>query len=252
MVGIVPFVRPPDPDHTSGGPSHRPIQAVLFDFQGTLAQVEPLTRAVEQAAAACEVELPPYRSTVLADALGALGWVGSGQPAKVLPFFAQAWADRDLSQIDHREAFIGLASQTSGAFEGFAEAMYERLIAADGWVAYRDTIDTLRYLREARIPVALVSNIGFDLRPVIKHLGFDDLIDHWILSYEYGWAKPEPAIFREACLRLELAPEDVLMVGDSMADAAAKELGIRTYLLPHTGPGEIIGLAGVRHMVEGR
>lgn len=224
---------------------------MLFDFHGTLAQVEPLTESVERAAHACGVTLPEYGATVLADALGALGWVGSGQPAKVLPFFAQAWADRDLTSEDHRAAFVGLASQTSGAFEGFAEAVYERLLAPDGWVAYRDTIETLRSLRDAGVPVALVSNIGFDLRPVIEHLGFHELIDHWVLSYEVGWAKPEPAIFREACLRLETVPEEVLMVGDSLADGAARDLGIRTYLLPHTGPGETVGLAHIRRLVTG-
>lgn len=222
----------------------------MFDFHGTVAQVEPLTRSVEFAAASCGVELPEYRSTILADALGALGWVGSGLPAKVLPGFAAAWANRDLTETDHREAFVALASQTSGAFEGFAEAVYKRLCSPEGWVAYPDTIPTLRTLREAGIPIALVSNIGFDLRPVIKHLGFDDLIDHWVLSYEVGWTKPEPAIFREACLRLRTDPEQCLMVGDSLVDAGAKELGCRTYLLPHTGPGEPVGLDVIPRMLQ--
>jgi HAD superfamily hydrolase (TIGR01509 family) len=224
---------------------------VLFDFQGTLAQVEPLTRAIEVAAAARELELPEYRSTVLADALGALGWVGSGVPARVLPSFAQAWADRDLSQADHRAAFLGLASQTSGAFDGFAEALYERLCQPEGWVAYSDTVETLQALRDASIPTALISNVGFDLRPVLKHLGFEHLLDQLVLSFEVGFAKPEPAIFREACLRLEVEPEDVLMVGDSLADAAAIEMGIRTFLVPHTGPGEAIGLDAVRRLACG-
>ncbi|HIW62672.1 MAG TPA: HAD-IA family hydrolase [Candidatus Stackebrandtia excrementipullorum] len=236
----------PDDSDESRSPSPvRPIRAVMFDFHGTVAQVESLTRSVEFAADRCGVTLPEYRSTVLADALGALGWVGSGLPAKVLPHFAAAWADRDLTSMDHREAFVGLASQTSGAFDGFAEAVYDRMCSPEGWVVYPDTIPTLRTLREANIPIALVSNIGFDLRPVVKHLGFDDLIDHWILSYEIGWAKPEPAIFREACLRLETDPEECLMVGDSLVDAEAKDLGCRTYLLPHTPAGEIVGLDAV-------
>ncbi|MFD0559263.1 HAD-IA family hydrolase [Stackebrandtia endophytica] len=222
----------------------------MFDFHGTVAQLEPLPRAVEEAASRCGVELPEYRSTVLADALGALGWVGSGLPPKIQPSFAAAWADRDLTEADHREAFVGLASQTSGAFDGFAEAMYDRLCTPEGWVAYPDTIPTLRALREAGIPVALVSNIGFDIRPVVKHLGFDDLIDHWVLSYEVGWAKPEPAIFREACVRLKTDPEDCLMVGDTLADAGAQELGCPVYLVPQAGPGEVVGLSIVRRMLD--
>lgn len=241
---------PDNPHDSESASTVRPIRAVLFDFHGTLAQVEAPKRSVEHVAADLDLTLPEYASTLLGDAIGALGWVGSGQPAKVLPYFAQAWADRDLSEIDHREAFVGLASQTSGAFEGFAEGMYERLCSPEGWVAYPDTIATLEALREARIPVALVSNIGFDVRPVAKYLGFDHLIDHWILSFEVRCCKPEPEIFREACLRLEVDPTEALMVGDSFADAAATQLGIRTFLLPHAGPGEPVGLDAVPRLVS--
>ncbi|MGH8795124.1 MAG: HAD-IA family hydrolase [Stackebrandtia sp.] len=223
----------------------------MFDFQGTLAQLESPERSVELAARQCGIELPPYRAVVLGDALGALGWPGSGLPAKVTPSFARAWADRDLSQDAHREAYVALASQTSGAFEGFAEAVYERLREPDGWVAYPDAIPALEALRRDNVPTALVSNIGFDMRPVARHLGFDHLIDHWVLSYEIRRCKPEPVIFREACIRLRVDPEEALMVGDSLDDAAAKELGCRVYLLPHTPPGEAIGLDAVRRLVCG-
>ncbi|WP_415645443.1 HAD family hydrolase [Stackebrandtia soli] len=243
-------MRPEDTNDTSGESTDRPIRAVLFDFHGTLAQVEPLRLSVEWAAHVCGVTLGEYRSTVLADALGALGWVGSGQPAKVLPSFAAAWADRDLSEQSHQEAFVGLASGTSGAFEGFADAMYERLCAPETWIAYADTVPTLRALRDRGVPLALVSNIGFDVRPVLKHLEIDDLFDHTILSYEVGWAKPEPAIFLDACIRLGVEPGDALMVGDSMADAAAIDLGIRTLLVPHTEPGERVGIDAVTRLVH--
>lgn len=249
-MGIVPTVLPNNPHDARPASTVRPIRAVLFDFHGTLAQVESPSVSVEHVARELDVTLPPYRATVLGDALGALGWVGSGQPAKVMPYFAQAWAERDLSEIDHREAFIGLAAQTSGAFDGFAEGMYQRLSSPQGWVAYPDTIATLEALRAANLPIALVSNIGFDVRPVAKHLGFDHLIDHWILSYEVRCCKPEPEIFREACLRLEVEPDEALMVGDSFADAAATQLGIRTFLVPHAGPGEPVGLDAVVRLLS--
>lgn len=249
-MGIVPFVLSDEPDDDSAACPDQPIQAVLFDFHGTLAQVEPLTRSVEHAAAECGVALAPYQATILADALGALGWMGSGQPAKVLPDFAAAWADRDLSQADHREAFLGMASQTSGAFDGFAEAMYQRMVSPEGWVAHVDAAPTLERLRRLGASTAVITNIGFNLRPVAKQLGFEHLIDSWILSYEVGWCKPDPAIFRHACLSLEVDPESALMVGDSLADAGAKDLGCRTYLLPRADPGEVVGLDGVRRLVH--
>ncbi len=49
------------------------------------------------------------------------------------------------------------------------------------------------------MPVAVVSNIGFDLRPLCAALGFAELVDAFVLSYEVGRCKPDPAIFLQAC-----------------------------------------------------
>ena len=50
-------------------PSRRPVEAVLFDFHGTLAQVEEPLTWVLAAASACGVELDRIRATSLADRL---------------------------------------------------------------------------------------------------------------------------------------------------------------------------------------
>ncbi|QSB06760.1 HAD family hydrolase [Natronoglycomyces albus] len=221
------------------------IGAVLFDFHGTLAQVESLTKSVTLAAERCGRTLSHLEATALAESVGAQGWVGTGIAPRVRPHFAAAWADRDLSEEAHREAFTALIDQAHGTFDGFAEALYDRLLTPDGWVAFADTIPTLMGLKAQGFPIALVSNIGFDARPIIKHLGFDHLIDAWILSYEVGYCKPDARIFYEACLALMVEPRRSLMVGDTLADAGANELGCRTYLLPHAGPGETLGLDAV-------
>ena len=56
-------------DAVRPGPSRRPVEAVLFDFHGTLAQVEEPLAWVLAAAAACGVELDRIRATSLADRL---------------------------------------------------------------------------------------------------------------------------------------------------------------------------------------
>lgn len=234
----------------SGHQSDKPgIDAVLFDFHGTLAQVESLTKSVALAAERCGRTLSHLEATALAESVGAQGWVGTNLKPRVRPHFAAAWADRDLGEESHHEAFTSLIDQAHGVFEGFAQALYDRLLLPDGWVVFADTIGTLLALKAQGIPIALVSNVGFDVRPIIKHLGFDHLIDAWILSYEVGYCKPDPRIFYEACMELMVEPGRSLMVGDSLADAGANELGCRTYLLPHCGPGGTIGLDGVVKLV---
>ncbi|GLZ79079.1 hydrolase [Actinorhabdospora filicis] len=229
--------------------------AVLLDFHGTIAQIEPTDESVRRAAACLEVELDPIRVTAIADAVVHAGWPSGRGPTRVRPSLAAAWANRDLSEAEHAEAFTGLVEQIwldnpRLGFEGLAEAMYARLVAPDGWHAYADTIPMLTALRERGIKTAVVSNIGFDLRPVAKELGFDTLVDEWVLSYELGVCKPNPEIFQRACFALDVEPADALMVGDTLADAGAASIGCRTLLLPATGPGTVHGLDAVIRITE--
>lgn len=223
----------------------RPIHAVLFDFHGTLAQVEEPHRWVTLAAAACGVELDPLRATALADNLVAAGRAGGPLPNRIPPHLAEVWAERDLSPYAHREAYTGLAATVDSGIPGLPDALYDRLLTADGWVLYPDTVPTLRELAEREVPVAVVSNVGFDLRPVADALGISKYISTWVLSYEIGRCKPDRAIFRYACAALDVEPEEALMVGDSNADAGAAAAGCPTLLLPASAPGKPHGLRAV-------
>ena len=225
--------------------TRRPIDAVLFDFHGTLATVEPAERCVARAAATCGVTLDDARRGELAAAMLRAGLAGGWPPPVIPPALEQAWERRDLSAEDHRALFVGVADLMESGIPGLSEAMYQRLLDPDGWAIYPDTIATLRAVRERGIPIALVSNIGFDVRPIGKALGFAEFIDAWVLSYEVGAIKPEPEIFRHACEELGVAPTRALMVGDTAADGGAVQAGCSALLLPATPPGQPHGLAGV-------
>lgn len=97
------------------------------------------------------------------------------------------------------------------------------------------TVALLGRLRAAGIPVALVSNAfgrdtyaGFDL---------DALADVVVVSSEVGVRKPSREIYRIACERLGVAPEQAVMVDDLQQnlDGAAR-LGIAGVL--HTDGGD--------------
>jgi HAD superfamily hydrolase (TIGR01509 family) len=80
----------------------------------------------------------------------------------------------------------------------------------------------LKFLRRNGIRAAVVSNIAWDIRPVLAAAE----VDEYVLSFELGAAKPDPRIFIEALDRLGVRAEDALMVGDSEEnDGAARELG---------------------------
>ncbi|WP_444951610.1 HAD family hydrolase [Micromonospora ureilytica] len=225
--------------------SRRPVKAVLFDFHGTLAQVEDSQRWVLEAAAACGVTLDRVRATSLADRLLTAGRAGGPLPARVPPRLAELWADRDLYQHAHRGAYTGLAETVDAGIDGFADALYERLLTAEGWLPYADAAPTLTALRDAGVPVAVVSNIGFDLRPHFDTWGLTDLVGAFVLSYEVGRCKPDPAIFWRACGMLGVDPEQTLMVGDTPADAGAVAAGCSVLVLPAAEPGRENGLGAV-------
>jgi FMN phosphatase YigB (HAD superfamily) len=224
---------------------HRPVEAVLFDFHGTLAQVEEAIGWVLAAAAECGVTLDRARATALADRLVTVGRAGGPLPERVPPHLSEVWADRDLYAHAHRAAFTGLAATIDAGVDGLAEALYARLLRPEGWLVYADTAPTLRALYAADVPVAVVSNIGFDIRPLFEAWELSHLVTGWALSYEVGRCKPDPGIFLEACGKIGADPRSTLMVGDTPADAAAVRTGCAALVLPAADPGAINGLAGV-------
>jgi HAD superfamily hydrolase (TIGR01509 family) len=227
-----------------------PITAVLFDFHGTLAQVEEPAEWVVKAAAACGVDLSDADPGGLAKALVAAGRAGGPFPDSVPAHLADAWSRRDLSAQAHRSAYTGLAATVLADGDGLPAALYERLLRPDGWRLYADTLPVLRALREVGVGVAMVSNIGFDLRPLSAALGLADLVDAYALSYEVGACKPAPEIFRAALDDLGVAPRDAVMVGDTPADAGAAALGCRCLILPASPPDAVHGLHAVLDLVS--
>ncbi|MBO0867487.1 MAG: HAD-IA family hydrolase [Micromonosporaceae bacterium] len=239
------------------------MEAVLVDFHGTIAQVEDPVDWVLAAAQACGLSLPRLRATALADLLVAAGRAGGPLPQRVPPHLVEEWANRDLYEYAHRAAYTGLAragldragldrgpdGSAASAAAQLPEALYDRLLVPDGWTLYPDTLPTLAALHRQRVPIAVVSNIGFDIRPVAEALGFARYIDAFVLSYEVGRCKPDPAIFQHACTKLGVPPERALMVGDTPADGAAVHAGCRAYLLPPAPAGTTNGLAAVLRLV---
>ncbi|MEV1083214.1 HAD-IA family hydrolase [Streptomyces sp. NPDC050211] len=211
------------------------MTAVLFDFSGTLFRVESTESWLRGALTEAGIELPEPELTETAQALETAGALPGGADPERLPTeVAEVWDVRDQSSELHRAAYTGLSRQVPLPDPGLHDALYERHMLPAAWSPYPDAAEVLHTLRERGIPVGVVSNIGWDLRPVFREHGLDPYIDVYVLSYEHGIRKPDPRLFATACAKLGVEPRDALMVGDNRrADGGAATLGCGVHFVDH-------------------
>ncbi|MGW8375016.1 HAD-IA family hydrolase [Streptomyces sp. ODS28] len=216
-----------------------PVRAVLFDFSGTLFQIRSYADRIRAALGR------PVSETAMDALLDGLT-VGLS-----LPEVVEAQRGRDVSAAAHRRAFTTWYASVP-ELASVAEALYAQLRAPEHWLPYADADAVLSALRDRGIPLGVVSDVGWDLRDTFAHHRLDHFFSAWVHSYEHGTEKPDPALFRHACLKLGVEPHETLMVGDHPAkDGGAAGAGLRAYVLPAgAGPGAHRGLDAVLRLAD--
>jgi HAD superfamily hydrolase (TIGR01549 family) len=220
------------------------IEAVLFDFHSTLVDQGDPAAWLERAWAharrpgTARAALGPERFSALA------GWVNRiwDHVREVDPH-----NQRDLSPERHREVYDRLIARVPEVDKDLAASLYEVML--ETWIPYDDALPVLRELKARGLKLALVSNVGLDVRVVLERAQMTALFDAVVLSFEAGAVKPSAAIFERALRELGVVPSAALMVGDSPHDdAGAALIGVRTLILPRT-QGVVHGLEVVLRLV---
>ncbi len=198
------------------------IQAVLFDFSGTLFRLEQdetwLADLTDHEGERLDIEA----QTELMRRMTA----PVGQVVDLDDEHLHAWNHRDRDPVLHRKVYLEVLKQSGVPRADQAVALYERLIEPGQWTPYPDTEDALKTAAGKGLKVGVLSNIAFDIRPAFSQRGWDAYVDVFTLSFEVGAVKPEPEIFRSAIESLGVRAADTLMVGDSEeADGGARALG---------------------------
>lgn len=194
------------------------LKAALFDFSGTLFRLEE----DDSWFAGMSVDDKAVDGHVQAELMRRLT-APTGRSVQMGPDEYHAWVNRDLAPHLHREAYLHVLRE-SGMADHHAESLYQRVISPESWIPYPDTAEVLGALRAQGVKTAVVSNIAFDVRPAFASIGAQ--VDEFVLSYEVGAVKPDPAIFGAALQRLGVRAQEAVMVGDSEeADGGAAALG---------------------------
>jgi 2-haloacid dehalogenase len=124
--------------------------------------------------------------------------------------------------------------------EGITELIREHPGQAEAIEAYRsrwhemlggafpDSVQIMRELRRANVPVYALSNWSREMFATTRdRFPFLDEIDGILISGDVGVGKPDPAIFREFLGRFGLVAESTVFIDDSSANVAvARSMGI--------------------------
>jgi len=213
------------------------IQGVLIDFSGTLFRLE-----IDKSWLADE-----HGAEHLIHVLTAPVGPGNHLP----PELAEHWDQRDLDPETHQLVYTESLRLAGLSGPGQAEDGYQRMLDPASWQIYPDVRAALERLRDKHIPVAVVSNIAWDVRTSFDRFGITDLVSEFVLSFQEGSVKPAEKIFRIACDRLGVPPQQALMIGDSPeADGGAAALGCAVEIvepLPTTERPNALLTALARH-----
>ena len=118
-----------------------------------------------------------------------------------------------------------------GDTHGAAVEMTRAWENADHFDLYPDVAATLEELRAHGLKIGLLSNTARDLAVFVAHHGLQ--VDALLTSRVHGKTKPHESIFLELLGRLGVAPEEAVMVGDSVEDdvEGARAVGMRALLV---------------------
>ena len=140
------------------------------------------------------------------------------------------------------EIWVAFTEQIIRGMGGNSERAYECAVEmtrawehAHNFDLFDDVIPVLGELRRHGLKLGLVSNTGRDVDAFLAHHSLE--VDAALSSRVHGRVKPHPTIFLAVLERLQVAPEEAAMVGDSLEDdlQGARALGMRAFLVDREG-----------------
>ncbi|MHA1752436.1 MAG: HAD family hydrolase [Candidatus Helarchaeota archaeon] len=103
-------------------------------------------------------------------------------------------------------------------------------IEAEFWAPFPNTKPTLEKLKAMGLKVALLSNGPYDkgIKKLLEILELKDYFDLIETSANIGYTKPNPLTFNTILKKLNLKPEEVIMVGDDLLNdcKGASDVGL--------------------------
>lgn len=192
-------------------------KAVVFDLFGTLVDM---------------LLLPEYESTLLAMA-GVLG----ASPKDFARLWFETANERQTGVFPNVRTNVEHICRALGvppADDRTSEAVKVRWRYTRRSLTPRpDAVETLTQLKQRGYSVGLISDCSPEVPLLWQETPFVPLIDAAIFSCVVGLKKPDSRIYRLACQKLEVIPENCLYVGDGASRelTGASQVGMRPVLI---------------------
>jgi putative hydrolase of the HAD superfamily len=218
------------------------IKAVTFDVGGTLIEPWPSVGHVY-----AEVAARHGLKTFSAEQLNSR-FKTAWKARHSFEHSRREWAELVDEVFDHPAS--GLPSKT------FFPELYDQFAKPDAWRVYEDVLPALDALASRGIRLAVISNWDERLRGLLRSLNLDRYFEVFTISCEVGFSKPSRVIFRQAAFELDLRPDAILHVGDSieMDVEGAKMAGFHALQICRTadkpGDGKMQSLAELPERIE--
>ncbi|MDH3402024.1 MAG: HAD-IA family hydrolase [Acidobacteriota bacterium] len=230
--------------------SGRGVRAVSFDATGTLIHSPRLGEIYSEVLARHGYAVTPARARSLVRTVWQELDIAAGRDGDCFashPGGARGWWRRFLERFCEH-----LGGPPPSRFA--AAELFDRFAAAAAWEVYPDVRPALAALRRSGLALAVIANWDERLPALLEALGLGDAFATVVTSQGAGVRKPHPLIFQTALGLLDLAPEEVLHVGDRRLEdvEGAQALGMRAVWLTRDAPGGIRGLAGIWGQLQQR
>jgi putative hydrolase of the HAD superfamily len=195
------------------------FKAVLIDFGGTLAYLDPVENRRYEEALVSTLETQGYKrdlndiSSILADI-----YVSSTKGEQKTP--------EEFWNVVLRKLEVPPRQDLVNELEAVRSSHMSSI-----WKPYNGVLSALAALRK-KYSLALVSNCAAGTDKLIDSLGLADFFSCIILSYQIGVRKPNRRMYDEALSCLKLQAHEGIFVADEVSDLeGAREIGLKTMLV---------------------
>ena len=200
-------------------------KAILFDLDDTLWPIAPVILQAEQTLYAWMAQHAPRVTERFS--------IDNLRQARLALLASQPEFHLDLGAL--RRAGLTAAFEAAGEdLDKVEHAMIHFFAARNAVVPYDDVVPALLRLK-GRVLLGSITNGNADLQAI----GLAHHFDASLAAFQFGFAKPDPAIFQAGCRALGVAPREALYVGDDLRldVQGAQQAGLRAVWLKRDATG---------------